>query len=401
MDTTREHRQKMLQTPWVSSWFGRARPGDRYDTDGDRRAAAWAHWAVGALSEMTGAQERSYPALVLEGKFHANGQSASALVRPHLEIPSRVLSAPDSMFPDRVAQMGNALAFPYWIVPEVTAVRRALFNVPGGDISGVVGALNARRGALDAAVATLAAQAAPAWDMVEELLVGDPDALEAITCGDISTDEVASFLPVARDHDLSIRFDAKLIETSRGPVSRRLGVWQLHGSDSTGMRFALGVVTPRLTANSQFHDTHFAIAKESPAALLVRGLLLRRLLERVIGQGSSTSVAETAGTPTTYLRSSLAQVGQKLPEASVRGAVQFLQAYPDPDSAWQVLEEWAGRTGTLLTVREEQFREAHRRALRFVRRAEEPERDDVNVILPLGWDEKSRVVRVVFSKRSA
>jgi hypothetical protein len=34
-----------------------------------------------------------------------------------------------------------------------------------------------------------------------------------------------------------------------------------------------------------------------------------------------------------------------------------------------------------------------------MRRAEEPERDDINVLLPLAWDEKSRVVRVTFSRR--
>jgi hypothetical protein len=34
-----------------------------------------------------------------------------------------------------------------------------------------------------------------------------------------------------------------------------------------------------------------------------------------------------------------------------------------------------------------------------VKRAEEPDRDDINVLLPLAWDAQSRVVRVTFSRR--
>jgi hypothetical protein len=51
-------------------------------------------------------------------------------------------------------------------------------------------------------------------------------------------------------------------------------------------------------------------------------------------------------------------------------------------------------------VAKEGFLAAHRNALRFMRRAETPERDDVNVLLPLAWDDRSRVVRVTFSRPS-
>ena len=401
MTSEREFKQNLLTSRWCSSWIGRARPCDRYDQDGARRAAAWGNWAVGSLTEVTGAQDRVYPALTLEGKFH-DPKGTGPLVRPHLEIPLRLLAAQDETFPDRLGQLGNAAAFPWWVVQEVTALKRALFNTPGGDVSAVIEALNSRRGALVDVVEDLSRQAAPHWRVVEEMLVGDPDGLAGVAAADFSAEEVAEFFPAGRDLVLSVRFDDKLRDGSKSWVSRRLGVWQLLGTDSQGVRFALGVATPRLTANSQFNDKHFSPEKESPAALLVRGLIMRRLLERVIGQNTvmTTIVEPEVAGPTTYLRAVLAQVGQKMPEASIRSAVQFLQTNPDPDVAWHVLEEWALRTGTILTVREEQFRESHRRALRFVRRAEEPDRDDVNVLLPLGWDERSRVVRVTFSTKS-
>lgn len=395
----RAFRQQLLTTTWCSSWFGRCRIGDRFDPAPDRRAAAWGQWAVASAAELTGSQHRTYPAIVLEGRFH-DPKGTGPLVKPHLEIPGRVLSEADGSFPDRVSQLGNALAFPWWLVPEVTAARRALFNTPGGAIDGVVDALNSRRGALVAAVHELALQAAPKWALVEELLVADSDAMCDVAAGDFGSEDVGDFLPSAREFSLSAHFDEKLRTTAGNAVSRRLGVWQLHGTDANGARFAFGVMTPRLTANSQFNDRHFALERESPASLLVRGLVLRRLLARHLG-GGEVAVLEKGVEPVgVHLRGVVAQVGQKLPEASQRAAVQFVQTYPDCDRAWEVLSAWAERTNTLLTIREEAFREAHRRATRFIRRAEEPDRDDVNVLLPLGWDDKSRVVRVTFTKRA-
>ena len=401
MESQRDLKQRILTTPWCSSWVGRARNGDRYDLDAGRRASAWAHWAVESLCEMTGADGRVYPAMVLDGKFDNRAAGVNALMRPHLEVPKRVLDASDSTFPDRLSQLGNATAFPWWRIDEAVAVRRALFNTPGGDVASLCAALNARRVALDDALGKLSRQTESRWATVEEKLLGEPDELRAAACGDFSVDEVAEYFPAARDYNLSVRFDTKLAESAKEHVARRIGVWQLHGTDPTGVRFALGVVTPRLTLGSQFRDAHFAIAKESPAAMLVRGLVMRRLLERILGEESTEQVAERGPESRTYLRSVLAQVGQKMPEASVRSAVQFLQTYQDADEAWVVLEEWAARSETILTVREEQFREAHRRAHRAMRRAEDPDREDVNVVLPLGWDSKSRVVRVTFSKRQS
>ena len=395
----RAFQQQLLTTAWCSSWFGRCRHGDRFDPVPERRAAAWGQWALAASTELAGAQTRTYAAIVLEGKFH-DPQGNGPGLRPHLEIPARILSEPDSSFPDRVSQMGNALAFPWWLVPEVTGAKRALFNTPGGRVDDVVTALNQRRGALVAAVHELALQAAPRWSEVEELMASQPDLVARAACDNFEPAEVAEFMPAAAEFDLTARFDDKLRTTSGQAVCRRLGVWQLSGTDSDDVRFAFGVMTPRLTANSQFNDGHFALDRESPASLLVRGLILRRLLMRHLG-GDVNTVAEPGSEPAgAHLRAVVAQVGKKLPEASTRCAEQFVRTYPDCERAWSVLASWAERTGTLLTVREEAFREAHRRVVRFMRQDTEPDRDDVNILLPLGWDDKSRVVRVTFAQKT-
>jgi hypothetical protein len=90
-------------------------------------------------------------------------------------------------------------------------------------------------------------------------------------------------------------------------------------------------------------------------------------------------------------------VGQKLPEASVAAAVGFLQTYPDPEAAWKCLETW-GAAGHMLTVTKDAFIASHANALRYLRRAEQPERDDINLVLPLAWDADGKVVRATFAR---
>lgn len=394
----RELQAKILPSPFVSSFVGRAREGGLHDPDPQRRASAWARWAIDSLEEFKGLSDREYVGLVLPGRFHDLGRNALP-VRPHLEIPRRVLLQPDDEFPDRLAHCGNALHFPWWVIPEVTALRRAIFNTPDGSISPLLDVLNAHRGALLAAVEELNHAVGQGWPTVEEKLVASPHSLLEVVTGDFSTDEISAFLPPAAGLELRVMFDAQLRETSKEWAVRRLGVWQLR-TGSGASEAALGVITPRLTRNSLFADSLFAATDEAPASLFVRCLLLRRLLRTVLSEEHDARLVPDPTAPGTggpHLRAVVARPGAKLPEASIEAAVHFLQTYPDAESGWAVLQRWAGDT-YLLTVAKEGFLAAHRNALRFLRRAETPERDDVNVLLPLAWDDKSRVVRVTFSR---
>jgi len=377
---------------------GRAREGSRHDADPARRAAAWARWAIDALEEFKGLSDREYVGLVLPGRFHDVGRNAVP-VRPHLEIPRRVLQHADAEFPDRLANCGNALEFPWWVMSEVTALRRAVFNTSTVPVGPLLEAVYAHRTALLAAVDEMNAALGQGWQTVEEKLVAAPSSLLDVVTGDFGVEEVSSFFPPAERLGIRVTFDAQLRETSKEWAVRRLGVWQVRSGHGDAEGF-LGVVTPRLTRNSLFVDPLFLPASEAPASLLVRGLLLRRVLRAVLAEAPSTRLIPDPSVPGTggpHLRAVVARPGSKLPEASIEAAVHFLQTFPDAENGWSALQRWAGET-YLLTVAREGFLAAHRNALRYLRRAETPERDDVNVLLPLAWDDKSRVVRVTFSR---
>lgn len=393
----RETHAKLLPTPFYTSFIGQARVGDLHDPDPVKRAGSWATWAVEQTTEIVGFSDRSYAALLLPGRFY-DPKGTGPQVRPHLEIPARVLDQPNPEFPQRLSNMGNGLLFPWWVTSEITATRRALFNVASGEATEAFSALNSHRDSIVAAVETLNSKSAPGWEQIQTKLVSSPDGLSGDATGDFSTGEVAQFFPGGKKLHLSVQYDVRLREKNGAWASRRVGVWQICGVSPNGERFSFGVLTPRLTANSLFSDELFHVRRESSAALLVRGLLLKRLIDNHLG-GSTVYVkaaSNLGGKPSSYLRSIPAKAGAKLPEASLEAAIHFLQTYPDPEQAFDAVEEWARRSGAIVTVLREGFCAAHRRAQRFLKRAEEIERDDVDVLLPLAWDDKKRVVRLTF-----
>lgn len=393
----RDVQAALLPTPFVSSFVGAARAGDLYSTDPEMRSSAWARWAISSLAEFRGVSDRSYAAIVLPGKFYDPSGSGPSL-RPHLEIPARVLEREDPQFPSRLAQFGNVLTFPWWLVSEVTAAKRSLFNVPKGDIQPLVSAIESRRQGLVRAVKELSETACAHWNTVERTLVSSPELLVAHATGDAEPEEVSQVFSAASEFDLRVVFDAQLRESNGHRAARRLGMWQLRGVTRAGA-FGFGVGTPRLTPNSLFGDSQFAPEAESSAALLVRCIILRRLVGDVLEEPVPGDVPadQAAAPPSAHLRAIVARVGARLPEASVDSAVHFLQSYPDVDRAWEALEKWSSG-GYLLTVSRDAFAQAHARALGCVRRADSPAREDINVILPVAWDRQSRVVRATFAR---
>ena len=389
---------RLVRSPLVLSFIDRARPGDLYDPDPARRAAAWANWCIDAMVEASNG-ERQYPAIKLPGAFYDPRGSLPKII-PHLEVPRRKMDAPDAEFPDRLAQMGNGMSFPYWRYDEVTALRRALLKTAPGPIGEFLELVNRRRAELVQGLELVSRQAQPRWAEIAQLILEAEDGLRADATDPFSSQEVAEYLPAAGEFGLEIRYDQRLADKNGPQASRRVGVWQISGETPGGDQFSLGVVTPRLTVNSLFTDELFEPQGEAPAALLVRALVLRRLARRHLGNPDRYQIGDPRPEPSrSHLRAVPARTGQKLPEASVGAAMRFLEAHPDPMGAWHTLEKWSER-GYILTVTEEGFTASHRRAARTLGRMEDPERTDIDCLLPLAWDvreDRAQVVRVTFS----
>lgn len=406
----KEHRDTLLITPFVSSWIGEAGGDDLWDNDERIRRAGWAAWAVDALVSVSGYRE--YSALALDGKFYDPKGTGELKARPHLEIPARILGQSDPEFPKRLSLMGNALGFPWWLYSEVVATKRALFHRPAGSIEPLEELLIPRSAQLRKGLTLFRDASRAQWSSIEEhLVISDGDGLVGDACGNFTSEEINSYLPGAGQLGLEIKFETKL-RTSNGVwAARRVGVWQIQGN-SGGKPFALGVITPRLTANSTLNDPMFAPDKEALGAVLVRTLVLRRLATKYLdipGAVQHHKIGVNApslkeyvtrnrrSTVKAYLKGIVSKPGEKTPQASARAAVAFLQVYPDRETAWKALGSWAGDQYTLIVSRET-FLNAHARASLMVQRVEDPERDDINLLLPLAWDDRGRVVRVTFAK---
>ena len=390
---------QLIRSPFIASFIGQARTCALDDSDPKRRQAAWANGCVNSLIEVS-TGERSYAALRVPGSFY-DPQSKGPRVIPHMEIPRKNLGSPDDEFPARLAQMGNGLQFPYWLYSEITALRRALFNTLNGPIGELVGVLDSRRPDLVNGLILMTQQCEPQWDTIASLILDSDDGLSSDITSPFTTEEIANYFPPALDFSLEVHYDSGLKDKNGPWISRRIGVWQITGETPGGDKFSLGVVTPRLTINSLFVDKLFNPESEASAALLVRAVLLRRLVLRHLDAPLPFQIgAPNPPTPSSFLRAIPAKLGAKLPEASSASTINFLQAYPEPDAAWQALLAWSNH-GYVLTVTEEGFIAAHRRSSRALRRIENLERSDIDCVLPLAWDTrdgKSQVVRVTFSQ---
>ncbi len=390
---------QLVGTPLIGGLLAHAREAELSSRDQDDRAAAWANWALNNLVTMTGTSARDYVAVQLPGRFY-DPKGVGPDVPPHVELPSWALRRADVEFHHRLGQLGNAALFEWWLVPEVTAVRRVLLPVPTGSNAALLRALFDRKGGLVGALQAVSKQAAPQWTVIERLHAARADALVQTVIEPFTSSELEQVFPPAQALGMTISLDPRLVQSSGSWVSRRVGAWRIETRDTTGAAASLGVVTPRLTRNSMFTDPLFDPESESAAALLVRYALLARIMKNHLnGMGASAVALDPAvAARGSYFRSVVAKVGEKLPEASAESAVQLIEAYPVLEDAWAALQVWAG-AGHILTVDRDKFADAHRRLSSELRRAGAFDQHDVNVLLPLAWDTKGRVVRVTFVRR--
>lgn len=401
-----------MVTPFVQSWLPAARSGvSLYDPEYKMRRSAWAHWGVTQLVQLLGVNQRQYTALQLPGKFYSKSgfEPSSA---PHIELSKSLMGTVNANFADRLALAGNTLLSPWWIVPEALAVRKVLLASCESDISEIIQILDRDRVKIVRAATSLIQTVKPLWYQIQTLITVNPGTATGIITSPITSEEVAEYIPAFASFNTQITFDQKLKDSAGSLACRRIGVWRLQGVDpKSAKEFSIGVITPRLTINSQFNDPDYLPEAESTLALVVRSIVIRRLAVLHLGLSKSELATvslpepvvikhqEKAGTAP-HLRASVAQPGFKLPQASILAVTNFLQHYKSSDKAWEAIVAWAQETSSTPTVSQDQFRVSYLAATLSISRAEQPERDDVDTILPICWDAKSRVIRLTYSKNN-
>lgn len=385
---------EILTSPFVASWLAKARKGTLTQPDHKQRTGAWAQWAPENISKMSGHSDRSYYALLLPGSFYDPNNTAVP-TRPHLEIPTGLWYSEDYLFPDRLALTGNGLLFPSWLFSEVLATKRALLSPPRGDITALIKLLVEYREDILTAALTARKALKQNWNSVETSLISTPQNLTDKIIPGFSTTEIAKLFPQAKNLKLSVQYDQKLATFSKDKTSRRIGIWQLKGV-CNNEPFTQAVITPRLTKSSLFNDPLFTPSTESVASLLVQALLHAKLASL---EFYPIKAIKPVVKP--RLRAIPARAGEKMPQASLEAASRFIQTYPDAALAWETLTTWAAKrtsgTETILTITEPNFKKAHKNVAKALRTAQTPDRTDVNVLLPLAWENRTRVVRVTYA----
>lgn len=377
---TPERRAELFSSPFVASFAAQARPGDR---SGPQAAAAWASWFLRSLVEV-GVARRQYVAVTLDGRLYHNGELRGPA---HLELPDWLWSRSEPQFPQRLAAAGQTLQFPSFLYDEVISIRRAMLTLPTS--VSLPARLESETDRLRKALTTLTGRVAPLLPRLD--LVSAPGPVSDVLRRQIVGDELARLLPAASGWHAKL--DSRLVERSGHHLARRVHVWTLAGEDGT-----LPVVTPRLTVNSLTRDPLLSPDRETPAAALLRLVVLTRLAELLEVDPSGVMPPEPPADG--FLRTVPARTGHRTPEAGATASAAFCIRYPDPHAAYEQLQRLIG-TRFVATIDRERFTAAHQRIIRHVQRAEDPARNDVDTVLPLLITSDGEVARVTFARRTS
>lgn len=390
-----------ISTPFITSWFSRVRQGDLRDFDLSRRSGAWAGWFIKNMQEFHTANNRPYIGLNLPGQYF-DPEGKLAKYTPNVEIPEHIFNYVSQMFPERLSYAGNGLLFPWWVIDEVNAVKRMLFSVPKTNPSELYDLLSQSANGLSKTAIKANEQLGEIFDQIENLIKTHPDQISELLTGDFEENEIMAYWPNAKGVITRIEFDRILREKSKTRAYSRMGVWRIVNENNIDAVSVLGVITPRLSRKTYFDDPLFDPDKESPAVNLIRGLLCTRILKFLKTDQAQLQVVNVGSVSRhTGFRVIVAQTGQKTPQPHPKAALGLIQAFPDAESAWEALCTWAQTSGSIpgnkrviLAVNKESFLAGWHNVTTSLANKKIPRQKDVNIVLPLGYDEKERVVRV-------
>jgi len=390
--------KKLSKTKIFASLLTSAIEGDLFAGDNKSRSNAWGYWVISQLREFTGNENRDYFGILLPGKFYSPGQAKESMT-PHIELSTTFLETPNPKISTIIANAGNAVLTNAWVYPEIKSFKKALTSSSLVSESEVYEKLYTYRKSLVRELESINHILESDWDEFERLIISSPEKLLHLLSEGFNTKEVNTLLRNLDFNSISINFEDSLIKSSGENSIKRLGIWNVNFVDGKGIPQTTYAITPRLTRNSLFKDSLFLPEKEGILALLIRVLLMRRIYA-TINQSSLTRTLTkdfVSNKTPAYYKAIVPKVGEKLPEASTDAAILLLQSFHNSNLAWDAMLSWS-EGKYILTITESQFKESFEKAKQLLKRAEKPDRQLIDNLLPLCWDSKSRVVRVTFSR---
>lgn len=390
----------LLANEWVRSFIALAHKGDIRSPDNVEKTQATAYWIVKSLSEKIGGGDRRYIAINLDGRYY--DQDKKIDIKPHIEVPKSVINKADELFPRKIVQSGLSLHSPLWVYQEIRTLKNNIFSESNSDTKHVLNLLDDRMESLRNLLKKATSDLSQYWSVIEGLQIIKPQELSETISKKYTTQEIAHIINLSDEFEVEITHTGEGLDTNTEFLSRRIGVWCVNVYNKhTRLNNKICVATPRLTYNSMFNDPNYSPSSESPAASLVRTLLIYRLFDTYlkfakIEKNKAVTGSKNSKHPNPTFKIIQAQPGQKMPEPSLESIINLVQTYQTYTQAYNILKSWAS-TRCVLTISEEEFKKAYLYVQDRIRKAETIDKSKAVDILPIAWKD-GKVVRVTFSK---
>lgn len=345
------------------------------------RVQSWSYWATSNLASVNG-KNRNYVAIMLPGCYYQNNQYVT--VNPHIELKDATLNR--NLDSDIVLSViGNSLLNKYWLYSEIKALRKSINGITKNDRT-LIDTLESNRIEIVKNLAEYKDLVELYWDDFTAEIATNPAELTKDILYDI--EDLTTDFPKLSGMNYIIKLNSVLEEMDKEYSIRRIGVWDIIHNENQ----VLTCLTPRLTKNSQF----FSKAEtESILSIYIDLILLKRIYKRynIFGSNVDRSLITTKG----YIIKLATKFGAKIPEASVKAGVNFVQKN-SLDQAWQLIQN-AITDGEYILLEKDEFYNSYSNITNKIKKLEEISQEEVNRILPLVMTRDHKLYRLTYGEK--
>ena len=345
------------------------------------RVQSWSFWASTNLARISG-NNRKYVALMLPGCYYQNNQNVT--VNPHIEIKESTLSK--NLDADIVISViGNSLLNKYWLYSEIKALRNSINGISKNDRT-LIDTLESSRAEILRDLAEYKALVELYWDDFTAEIATNPAEITSKILFDI--ENLSIDFPKLKNMNYVIKLNSVLSEMDKEYSIRRTGVWDIFHNETQ----VLTCLTPRLTKNSQFFNK---AENESILSIYIDLILLKRIYERynIFGNKSKSSLVTSRG----YIIKLTTKFGSKIPEASVKAGVNFVQKNT-LEKGWQLIQN-SITDGEYILLEKDDFYNSYSAITNKIKKLEEISQEEVNRILPLVMTKDHKLYRLTYGEK--